>query len=93
MRKVRTHGTGTPEEGPVYEVIPPVYMWPVIGAKDLPVDGMEDLTLALDFQGTLSREVKARIMVMSGEEIFYEQDVVIHSMYDYQIEGAYIYGQ
>ena len=50
------------------------------------------MTLELDFGGTTSREVRALLVVKKEEEQVYEQEVVIRSMYDYEIEGDDVVG-
>ena len=66
--------------------------WPRIAAGDLEVEEMDGMTLELDFGGTTSREVRALLVVKKEEEQVYEQEVVIRSMYDYEIEGDDVVG-
>ena len=73
-------------DGITYEKLPPVSGWPHISADDLDVDTFDGMTLELYFDGTQAREAKVLIRIMKDEETVYEQEAVIHSMYEYQVE-------
>ena len=84
-------GAGNPNpscdvDGITYEKLPPVSGWPHISADDLDVDTFDGMTLELDFDGTQARKAKVLIRIMKDEETVYEQEAVIHSMYEYQVE-------
>lgn len=72
--------------GITYEKLPPVSGWAHISADDLDVDTFDGMTLELDFDGTQARKAKVLIRIMKDEETVYEQEAVIHSMYEYQVE-------
>jgi len=86
---VREPGTPNPScdvDGITYEKLPPVSGWTHISADDLDVDTFDGMTLELDFDGTQARKAKVLIRIMKDEETVYEQEAVIHSMYEYQVE-------
>ncbi len=86
---VREPGTPNPScdvGGITYEKLPPVSGWAHISADDLDVDTFDGMTLELYFDGTQAREAKVLIRIMKDEETVYEQEAVIHSMYEYQVE-------
>lgn len=86
---VREPGISRPScevNGITYEKLPPVSGWPHISADDLEVDAFDGMTLELDFDGTETGQARVLIRIMKDEETVYEQEAVIHSMYDYQVE-------
>ncbi|MET3570116.1 PulJ/GspJ family protein [Enterocloster citroniae] len=92
IRKTEPYESVHESDGSVYEMLPPMDKWPRIAAGDLEVEEMDGMTLELDFGGTTSREVRALLVVKKEEEQVYEQEVVIRSMYDYEIEGDDVVG-
>ena len=92
IRKTEPYESVHESDGSVYEMLPPMDNWPRIAAGDLEVEEMDGMTLELDFGGTTSREVRALLVVKKEEEQVYEQEVVIRSMYDYEIEGDDVVG-
>lgn len=74
------------EENIRYEEIPPIEQWPGISAGDLDVREMEGMVLELDFSGTKNTQVHVSIKVKKDEEVVYEQNTLIRSMYSYTIE-------
>lgn len=58
--------------------------WPVLSAEDLDISSGRRMSLKLNFEGTTQREVKVKIQAVLDEEVVYEQDAVIHSLYGYE---------
>lgn len=85
---VRRDKPGTVEqEGTVYEKLPPVKRWPRISADTLDVDPKDGMSLQLDFSGTSSKEARVKIQIIDEDEVVFQQDTLIQSMYDYHVES------
>ena len=82
IRKTEPYESVHESDGSVYEMLPPMDKWPRIAAGDLEVEEMDGMTL----------ELRALLVVKKEEEQVYEQEVVIRSMYDYEIEGDDVVG-
>lgn len=84
---VRRDNPGTVEEdGTVYEKLPPVKRWPRISADTLDVDVRNGMNLKLDFSGSSGREARVKIQIIDEDEVVFQQDTLIQSMYDYHVE-------
>lgn len=57
------------------------------------MDAFDGMTLELDFDGTETGQARVPIRIMKDEETVYEQEAVIHSMYDYQVEEGRRHGR
>lgn len=86
----RAHGPGTREDRENRRShIPGVETWPVLTAGDLDVSPSDRMDLKLDFRGTTNRTAEVVIQAVWNEEVIYEQEAVINSLYWYEMtEGS-----